>query len=224
MPLLRRPSSQASMIMLHHTRTLFIPRPARADDLAGVAFHLELFIRLWTIRPRWPIWSCPTTAISKAGTSSATHAQASESAFTLARPVVEPEFNTKQTADVFIALARELGTGAHALRFQSAEQAVKQIASELHKHRGLDGARRRAKISGNRLTRTRRVDRQASAARNATGPGSSSTDERRAEGASRWSAASESEYALTLTRLRASRRSVLATRRTCPGFKSCPTL
>jgi anaerobic selenocysteine-containing dehydrogenase len=58
----------------------------------------------------------------------AARSPAREPTFTLTRPVVEPEFNTRQTADVFITLARELGVR---MPFDSAEQAVKQIASEL---------------------------------------------------------------------------------------------
>jgi anaerobic selenocysteine-containing dehydrogenase len=67
----------------------------------------------------------------------ATHAGIDNVAFTLARPVVEPEFNTRQTADVLIALARELNeTGEQPLAFESAEQAVRQAAAELQKTPG----------------------------------------------------------------------------------------
>jgi anaerobic selenocysteine-containing dehydrogenase len=67
----------------------------------------------------------------------ATHAGIADVAFTLARPVVEPEFNTRQTADVLLALARELSdTEAQPLAFQSAEQAVREAATELQKTPG----------------------------------------------------------------------------------------
>jgi anaerobic selenocysteine-containing dehydrogenase len=52
---------------------------------------------------------------------------------TITRPVVAPEFNTRQTADVLIALSRELG---QPLSFESAEAMVKQAGSELMKNRG----------------------------------------------------------------------------------------
>jgi anaerobic selenocysteine-containing dehydrogenase len=58
-------------------------------------------------------------------------------AFTLTRPVVAPEFNTRQTADVFMALARELDSaGAQPIAFESAEQAVMKAAAELQKMSG----------------------------------------------------------------------------------------
>ena len=64
----------------------------------------------------------------------ATHAGVDDVAYTLTRPVVAPEFNTRQTADVLLALARELNnTGAQPLAFESAEQAVKQAAEDFWK-------------------------------------------------------------------------------------------
>ncbi len=50
-----------------------------------------------------------------------------DSVISLLQPVVKPEFNTKQTADVFIAVSRALGdTLAAAIPFSSAEEIVKQ--------------------------------------------------------------------------------------------------
>jgi anaerobic selenocysteine-containing dehydrogenase len=64
----------------------------------------------------------------------ATQVGIADVAFTLARPIVGPEFNTRQTADVLMALARELNdTGAQPLTFETAEQAVRQSAAELRK-------------------------------------------------------------------------------------------
>lgn len=67
----------------------------------------------------------------------ATHAGVDEVAFTLTRPVVEPQLNTRQTADVLISLARELGDKSkQPILFESAEQAVRQAAAELQKLSG----------------------------------------------------------------------------------------
>ncbi|HJQ70861.1 MAG TPA: molybdopterin-dependent oxidoreductase [Blastocatellia bacterium] len=67
----------------------------------------------------------------------ATHAGVDDVAFTLTRPVVEPELNTRQTADVLIALASELADkSALTISFQSAEQAVRRAAAELQKTHG----------------------------------------------------------------------------------------
>jgi menaquinone reductase, molybdopterin-binding-like subunit len=55
---------------------------------------------------------------------------------TLAQPVVKPEANTRQTADVLIALARAMGIEAAAFAFQSAEEMVKRAAAELEKLNG----------------------------------------------------------------------------------------
>jgi anaerobic selenocysteine-containing dehydrogenase len=56
---------------------------------------------------------------------------------TLSQPVLKPQLNTKQTADVLLALSRELGGEvAAALPFASAEDLVKQSSADLSKHRG----------------------------------------------------------------------------------------
>jgi anaerobic selenocysteine-containing dehydrogenase len=56
---------------------------------------------------------------------------------TLMQPVVSPEFNTRQTVDVLLALSRELGGAAAAtLPYKSAEEIVKQAAADLAKHPG----------------------------------------------------------------------------------------
>ncbi len=52
---------------------------------------------------------------------------------TLFRPVVKPEFNTRQTADALIEVSSKLGTAAP---FESAEQIVRLAGSELAKLRG----------------------------------------------------------------------------------------
>ncbi len=56
---------------------------------------------------------------------------------TLTQPVVHPLLNTMQTADVFLAISRELGGElAAALPFASAEEFVKQATAEMAKHSG----------------------------------------------------------------------------------------
>ncbi|HKS41732.1 MAG TPA: molybdopterin-dependent oxidoreductase [Blastocatellia bacterium] len=56
---------------------------------------------------------------------------------TLSQPVLKPQLNTKQTADVLLAVSRELGGEvAAALPFASAEDIVKQSAADLSKRRG----------------------------------------------------------------------------------------
>jgi anaerobic selenocysteine-containing dehydrogenase len=56
---------------------------------------------------------------------------------TLTQPVVKPEFDTRQTADVLLAVSRALGSEmAGALPFASAEEIVKQAAADLSKHQG----------------------------------------------------------------------------------------
>jgi anaerobic selenocysteine-containing dehydrogenase len=56
---------------------------------------------------------------------------------TLTQPVVSPEFNTRQTVDVLLALSRELGgAAAAALPYKSAEEIVRQAAADLAKHPG----------------------------------------------------------------------------------------
>jgi anaerobic selenocysteine-containing dehydrogenase len=60
---------------------------------------------------------------------STTPAGGDQAVFTLTRPAVKPEFNTRQTADVLIALSRELGEAmAKPIPFESSEAVVKQAA------------------------------------------------------------------------------------------------
>jgi menaquinone reductase, molybdopterin-binding-like subunit len=55
----------------------------------------------------------------------------------LTQPVVKPEFNTRQTADVLIALGRQLGGAvADAMPFGSSEEVVKQAIADLPKSGG----------------------------------------------------------------------------------------
>jgi anaerobic selenocysteine-containing dehydrogenase len=55
----------------------------------------------------------------------------------LTQPVVKPEFNTRQTADVLIAICRQLGGAiADAMPFSSSEEIVKQAVADLPKSNG----------------------------------------------------------------------------------------
>ena len=56
---------------------------------------------------------------------------------TLSQPVIKPEFDTRQTADVLLSLSRELGGDvAGAFPLASSEEIVKQAAADLAKARG----------------------------------------------------------------------------------------
>lgn len=67
----------------------------------------------------------------------AAHSIGNSVTVTLAQPVVKPEFNTKQTGDVLIALKDELGYQVtDQAAFLSAEELVKQSSAELMKLRG----------------------------------------------------------------------------------------
>ena len=52
-------------------------------------------------------------------------------AVTVNRPVVKPELNTRQTADVLIAVSRELGGEGFSVPFESAEDMVKKALEQL---------------------------------------------------------------------------------------------
>jgi anaerobic selenocysteine-containing dehydrogenase len=52
-------------------------------------------------------------------------------AVTVNRPVVKPELNTRQTADVLIAVSRQLGEATFAFPFSSAEEIVKKAIEQL---------------------------------------------------------------------------------------------
>jgi len=55
----------------------------------------------------------------------------------LTQPVIEPQFNTRQTADVLLALARELGgETAAALPYESAKEIVEKGAADFGAHSG----------------------------------------------------------------------------------------
>lgn len=81
--------------------------------LADLVLPDHSYLESWDLRP----------SISKEGASVA-----------IMRPVVRPEFDTKQAADALIALARELGDAASEL--ESAEAIVKRAAAQLRKAQG----------------------------------------------------------------------------------------
>ncbi|HWN98579.1 MAG TPA: molybdopterin-dependent oxidoreductase [Blastocatellia bacterium] len=65
----------------------------------------------------------------------------SGSVVSLTRPVLEPQCNTMQTADVLLAVARELGGQvAQALVFESAKEMVEKVAVSILAQSGSDGA------------------------------------------------------------------------------------
>lgn len=65
------------------------------------------------------------------------HSGESRAAVTLTQPVVKPEFNTRQTADVLFELGRTFaGDGARPIPFKSAEEVVKGAAGKLAKTPG----------------------------------------------------------------------------------------
>jgi anaerobic selenocysteine-containing dehydrogenase len=71
----------------------------------------------------------------------ATHADSSKAAVTITRPVIKPEFNTRQATDVLLAVVRELAADAsesptgnsRKLSIDSAQHAVINVATRLQK-------------------------------------------------------------------------------------------
>jgi menaquinone reductase, molybdopterin-binding-like subunit len=83
-------------------------------ELADLILPDHCYLESWDIRSSYPGSGGMVVAISQ--------------------PVVSPEFGTRQTADVLLALSRELGDEmANALPFESAEEIVKQGAEGLNR-------------------------------------------------------------------------------------------
>jgi anaerobic selenocysteine-containing dehydrogenase len=112
------------ILMLHHFNPVFVI-PEIKDKLKAIPLIVsfssfmdettelaDLILPDHTPLERWDIHAADTT---------------SESAVNLTQPVVKPEFNTKQTADVLLAVSQALGNKvAASIPFASAEEIVKQ--------------------------------------------------------------------------------------------------
>ena len=124
-----------SALLIHNANPVYVA-PALLDTIAQLSFICS-FSSFMDDTTSMADLILPDHSYLESWDLKATHAGVDDVAFTLTRPVVGPEFNTRQTADVLIALARELGdTGAQPPAFQSAEQAVRQAATELQKSAG----------------------------------------------------------------------------------------
>ncbi len=86
-------------------------------EMADLILPDHVYLESWDINSSYPTSASPV--------------------INLTQPVVKPEFDTRHTADVLLALSRELGGEvAAALPFASAEEIVKQVAGELSNRRG----------------------------------------------------------------------------------------
>jgi anaerobic selenocysteine-containing dehydrogenase len=145
LPLLGENIKGAAALLVHGANPIYTAA-IRADDLTAVPFFAS-FASFMDETTSFADLVLPDHTFLESWDIRSTQSPTREPTFTLTRPVVEPEFNTRQTADVFIALARELGV---TMPFDSAEQAVKQIASELDKS-GESAAPDESEKSWNRL-------------------------------------------------------------------------
>jgi anaerobic selenocysteine-containing dehydrogenase len=127
--------SHVNALLVHNANPAYVA-PALADKIKEVPF-IASFSSFMDETTALADLILPDHSYLEGWDLKATHAGVDDVAFTLTRPVVGPEFNTRQTADVLIALASELnGAGAQPLAFQSAEQAVRQAAAVLQKLSG----------------------------------------------------------------------------------------
>lgn len=125
-------ASRINALLIHNANPAYVA-PGMLDEIKEVPF-IASFSSFMDETTGLADLILPDHSYLESWDLAATHAGIDDVAFTLARPVVEPEFNTRQTADVLIALARELrDAGAQPLAFDSAEQAVRQAAAELQK-------------------------------------------------------------------------------------------
>lgn len=127
--------SHVSALLIHNANPVYVA-PALLDKIVEMPFicSFSSFIDDTTAMADLIL---PDHSYLESWDLRATHAGVDDVAFTLTRPVVEPEFNTRQTADVLIALARELGDQSkQPILFESAEQAVRQASAELQRISG----------------------------------------------------------------------------------------
>lgn len=118
----------AQALLIHHVNPVYTA-PAMADtikqipliasfssfmdetsQLADLILPDHTYLESWDIRPGY--------------------AGNTETVVTLARPVIDPEHDTRQTADVMIALSREMGL-SESLPFESSEDMVRRAAAKL---------------------------------------------------------------------------------------------
>jgi anaerobic selenocysteine-containing dehydrogenase len=118
----------AQALLIHHANPLYTA-PSLADAIKQIPFIASFssfmdetsqmadlvlpdhtYLESWDIRPAY--------------------AGNTEAVATLTRPVIEPEHDTRQTADVIIALGREMGLSEMA-QFESSEDMVRRAAAKL---------------------------------------------------------------------------------------------
>jgi anaerobic selenocysteine-containing dehydrogenase len=122
------PFNHAQALLIHHVNPVYAA-PAMADTIKQIPFIASFssfmdetsqmadlilpdhtYLESWDIRPGY--------------------AGNTETVVTLARPVIDPEHDTRQTADVMIALGREMGL-SESLPFESSEDMVRRAAAKL---------------------------------------------------------------------------------------------
>lgn len=122
-------------LLIHNANPVYVA-PALHDKIKEIPF-IASFSPFMDETTRLADLILPDHSYLESWDLRATQAGSETIAFTLTRPVVAPEFNTRQTADVLIALAGKLNDqGAQPIPFESSEQAVMKAAAELQKMNG----------------------------------------------------------------------------------------
>jgi anaerobic selenocysteine-containing dehydrogenase len=129
------PFGAKSVLLVHQVNPLYIT-PAIREKLGLVSF-IASFSSFMDETTEMADLILPDHSYLESWDINSSYPTGAGSFINLTQPVVKPEFDTRQTADVLLALSRELGGEmAAALPFASAEEIVKQASGDLSKHRG----------------------------------------------------------------------------------------
>jgi len=128
-------SRKIGALLIHHSNPLHT-MPAVSDQFNRVPF-IASFSSFMDETTRVSDLVLPDHSYLESFDIASSYSPTGRMVATLTQPVVYPLLNTMQTADVFLAISRELGGElAAALPFASAEEFVKQTTAEMAKHSG----------------------------------------------------------------------------------------
>ncbi|HEX8185628.1 MAG TPA: molybdopterin-dependent oxidoreductase [Blastocatellia bacterium] len=117
-------------LMIHHANPAYFA-PALKEILSSIPF-ITSFSSFLDETSEMADIILPDHSYLEGWDIKASNIGGARAAITITQPVVKPQYDTRQTADVLLALSRELGEGP-STGFESAEEIVKQAAAHLPK-------------------------------------------------------------------------------------------
>ena len=125
-------SGQVKALLVHHSNPAY-ERPATIESLRAIPF-IASFSTLMDETTRMADLVLPDSTYLESWDLKASYPSTTKRIVTLSAPVVTPEFDTRQTADVLIATLREMGEATQG--FESSEAIVRKATAALRSQSG----------------------------------------------------------------------------------------